>query len=469
VKTNKCRILYLPIEFKKREFLSKLLLACVAAKNEFVVIIGTQSKLRKVWRKLPKGIYFHKDILPARIEKKEFFDQIEYGNRFVALDEEGLLFDSEERYLKIRAHKATIDSLDFLFTWGKYHTDVLKKRYPDISRKLIQAGNPRIDLLRSEFRDVFSDQKKLIKKQYGKIILINSSFISCEYIGGDDERKKKFNDLKEINQEQAIIVYNTVYKQKEKLYKEFIKMIHELSFSFKDYTIVIRPHPVESSRRWKYDTRNFSNVDVVHGGNVIPYILASDMLIHNNCTTGIEAFLLEKPVITFAPFYVENNEYSISNNLSCKVESVSGLLEIARKIIAGEHYEHEKNLQRKKYLKQYISAIDSSLASERIVDALIKLDTEPQRLKLTYLYNLVRYCEIFYSLAKSSIEGLIEGKEAQERHKTGDISMDDVANGIKKFQKASGGFSTIKSKPLFRNSFIVMKKENFSTNVNQDC
>ena len=36
-------------------------------------------------------------------------------------------------------------------------------------------------------------------------------------------------------------------------------------------------------------------------GNVVPWLLACSMLIHNGCTTAVEGYILKRPVIAYVP------------------------------------------------------------------------------------------------------------------------------------------------------------------------
>ena len=73
--------------------------------------------------------------------------------------------------------------------------------------------------------------------------------------------------------------------------------------------IIVRPHPMEDFTSYERAFSSYPNIHVVHEGNIIKWLLAADIIIHNGCTSGIEGFLLEKPIISYLPlgFYRERN------------------------------------------------------------------------------------------------------------------------------------------------------------------
>lgn len=59
--------------------------------------------------------------------------------------------------------------------------------------------------------------------------------------------------------------------------------------------VIVRPHPSENIEIWKKYTKNYSKkIKIIRSGNVLSWILAAKLLIHNGCTTAIEALFLKK-------------------------------------------------------------------------------------------------------------------------------------------------------------------------------
>ena len=70
---------------------------------------------------------------------------------------------------------------------------------------------------------------------------------------------------------------------------------------FCNSTFIIRPHPVENESPYKQLEKQYRNIKVVQSGNVIPWLYAATAVLHSGCTTGIEAYLINKPAIAYVP------------------------------------------------------------------------------------------------------------------------------------------------------------------------
>jgi surface carbohydrate biosynthesis protein len=449
MKLKNRKLLYLPIEIKQRELLGKILLGCYASNNGFFAILGKQGVLRKIWKKNSPGIFFHKDTFPSRVLKKDFSEQIPYGNKFVALDEESLIIPDEQRYLNFRASKPTIDILDYMFLWGDHQRDVLRSRYKDVDSKLVVSGNPRLDLLSDRFRKIFYKERDLINNKFGKIILINSNGISTASIWKEDILiKKRGYSTKEHK------------NYKEKLYKAYISAIKYLSQNFSDYTIIIRPHPVEKAEKWRNDTQNIPNVRIIKDGSVTPYILSASIVIHNNCTTGIEAFMLDVPVVSYIPFDNDKSNYSIyetiPNQISFVVKNEEELVDTIKNLITHRHNYDTEIQSRKKWLQYYLTNIDEqSFSSEIIVDYLNLVCAPICDLEINIGVTLNRKMNFLYSKMKFFGEIALKGKMEAQRHKSEDISYKEVLKYVYLFQRAYSKFQNVHCVPYYDNSFVL--------------
>ena len=58
-------------------------------------------------------------------------------------------------------------------------------------------------------------------------------------------------------------------------------MVPEVGSKLPDRTLIVRPHPNERSEPWIAAAAGHDNIEVVHDGNVIPWLLAADVLLHN--------------------------------------------------------------------------------------------------------------------------------------------------------------------------------------------
>ena len=114
---------------------------------------------------------------------------------------------------------------------------------------------------------------------------------------------------------------------------------------------------------------------VTNEGNVLPWLIATKALIHNGCTTGIEAYAMSVPTIAYRATideYYDDIYYHLPNSLSHQCFNLDQLQDTVGKILAGKLGAINGDEQRILF-KRYFAAQDGPLACERITDVLEKL------------------------------------------------------------------------------------------------
>ncbi|MGN8645706.1 surface carbohydrate biosynthesis protein [Gracilibacillus sp. HCP3S3_G5_1] len=297
------RWLYLPIEVKVRELDAKLLLSYYAIHQGYQVIIGDLPTVAETAANYPSGIYFAKGG-PKGFRKRMVTNAVENGQTVVELDEEGLLIDPKQ-YIRDRMRKDILQLVEHEYCWGEYQKQVISNAYPDMAYKCHIVGNPRFDLLKPKFHYLYQQEVKNLQREYGEFILVNTRFSLYNSVKGKKD---------------------TVFVQHIKeLYESFLEMIKQTSKHFPHVNIVIRPHPAENILSYRKVFQNNPNVHVVHEGGIIKWLLAAKIIIHNGCTSGIEAFLLDKPVIVYLPF--ETKEIELPNLLGFRARTIATIFD----------------------------------------------------------------------------------------------------------------------------------------------
>ena len=279
----------IPIEVKVRDCDSRLLLASEAINNGFNVIAGDQRQIVKHIDNLPRSIYYDKS---ASKNKINFFNKLtKRGFIIVSLDEEGLCcVNNREKYLGQRVSEETLKLIEKQFTWGKTEINVLISKYPHFKTKFSSTGNPRIDLLRENFRSIYKNKIIEIKKEYGDYLIFNSSF-TVNHKLGKENLITLWKNLGRIETNQDKIFYENRTKFFERTFIQFVKLIIETAKTFPKKNIIVRPHPAEDDQFWLDLSKKYKNIHIRKDGNVYPWIMAADIVIHSSCTTGIEAYI----------------------------------------------------------------------------------------------------------------------------------------------------------------------------------
>lgn len=369
---SKRKWLLLPIETKARELASKILFACVGAEKGFGVIIGAKSIVRGKQAVLPRGAFIEKSIAPGSmplIAKAQA-----NHNRVSAWCEEGLIYLSRDDYKQRRVDLESFKAVDYFFTWGQHQADDVSAIVGQPDKKIILSGNPRFDLLRPEIRGVFAKNAQAIKDKYGRIILLNTKFASVNLNSEVSNYLAYLKSLGKIKTKEQEELFTRFIDLNKKLFPIFLGLVPVLAEKYKDYTIVIRPHPSENHAPWLAKAKDHDNVKVIFEGNANEWILASELMIHNNCTTGVEAFMLEKPAISYRPVIDEVVEHPLPNVLSYQAYKQDELLSLIDDILTNKDVIKKDRVEQNKEAAKYIANIDGRLASDIIVDALSSLD-----------------------------------------------------------------------------------------------
>jgi surface carbohydrate biosynthesis protein len=443
--------IYLPVETKVRELYGKLFLACVAAKNGFDVIVGSKKDVKMRVGFLPKGIYFTFGLALnfAKNSKK----LKEKGHKVVAIDEEGLVTLNDELYLRYRVSKETLNATDMIFCWGKKQASLVREKSKETDCGVFITGNPRFDLLRPECQSIFNSDVEKIKEKYGKIILINTNFGHANHFSGEQfaiRSLKKKGWMNNLEDEKYFL--RRIEWQKE-IYIKFLEMIPELSEKFKNYSIIIRPHPSENHDNWKKIEKNYKNVFVINSGNVIPWIISANLLIHNGCTTAIEAFLLGVKAVAYRPLIINDLESELPNKISTQAISIKELINISNRVLS-KNINPDDNLK-KEYLGNYLSGTDSYTASERIISILksnVSFDGKKINKLALLLFEFLNYCK------KATNKFLKkEDKNNYQLHKVPELTKKEVEDIISNLSKIDKEFLNLKVEKIGETCIHIYK------------
>ncbi len=381
---NTSRSIIIPVENQVRELDAKLLLALIAARRGFRSFIGSRRELEFRIPLLPRSIYLAKSMTARSLKMFRIMTLI--GHRIAAWDEEALVHPPEEIYFSRRLHREAIKYVPDLFAWGEENAE-LWRRYPHLPDKtrIHLTGNPRGDMLRPELRKLFTHEAQKLKAEHGKYLLINTnfSFVNpfCPDQGLIQEGKTDDQGRPVYGRVAAGMDHDFVmrlYHHKKDVFNSFKEMLPRLSEVFKDLTIILRPHPVEKPDIYHELAESSHNIKVLNKGNVIPWILGCEAVIHNGCTTGVEAYMLEVPAISFMAAgdkMLDDGFYMLPNRLSHQCRDFDSLCETINAVLSNRTGAASGE-ERHRLMAHYLASQDGPLACELIVDALEKIADE---------------------------------------------------------------------------------------------
>jgi surface carbohydrate biosynthesis protein len=442
-------LLLIPVENQVRELDPKLLLACLAAQRGFSSVIGSRREMEFGIDAFPKSIYLSKSMT---IRSLLFFRVAsKFGHQIITWDEEALVHLPPETYFSRRLDPRAIRYVSHLFAWGEDNAD-LWRQYPHMPRgiPIHVTGNPRSDMLRPEIRPFYENEVEKIRDTYGNFILVNTNFNHVNAFGPDMNlfkpvsipgQKPKFGRAaRGMSREYA----EGFRDHKQSIFEDFKQMIPQLDRAFPDYNIVVRPHPTESQEVYRQIADRCERVAVTNEGNVVPWLMATRALIHNGCTTGVEAYTMEVPAISYRASvneYYDNGFYRLPNRLSHQCFSFEELRQHLQHILDGKLGAANGD-ERQTLVRRYLAAQDGPLACERMVDVLERIaqessvETEESAGKRFEQWLVERGLHLAKSV-KSKLPGSHNRPEFQ-RHRYPGIAPEQLQERIARFQKLLG-------------------------------
>lgn len=377
------RSLIIPVENQVRELDAKLLLACIAARHGFSVIIGSRLEISFHIGAFPPSIYLAKSMTARSLKMFRIMRQL--GHLIAGWDEEALIHPPAETYFTRRLSPESITHVSHLFAWGEENAELWRQYYflpPDVPIHL--TGNPRGDMLRPEMQPFFAEEAEQLRREHGDFLLINTNF---SFVNAFYPDQNLFQPLKNPGEKprfgRAAVGMDRHFAEglrdhKQAVFESFQQLIPRLEQEFPELTIIVRPHPVENPAIYHQLAAGCQRVKVINKGNVIPWLLASRAVIHNGCTTGVEAYIMQVPALSYQengdPEY-DNGFYRLPNALSYQCFDFAGLRETISSILAGK-IRAAGGPERHALMAGYLASQDGPLASQRIVAVLEKIVQE---------------------------------------------------------------------------------------------
>jgi surface carbohydrate biosynthesis protein len=369
---RRCQRLYLLIEESDREFDSRCLIAAVAARRDMEVIIGSQWAIWERLESLPTGVILFKGN--NRVQATNMHRAKRAGHLVASIEEEVLgLADETE----IRHHYAEgiHDCCDLFLVQGRFQATCLERHFPDAADRIKIAGNPRVDLLREPFRAALQAQAAELREQHGEFVLLNTNFGGINPAHGDSltfyNRNLQVGMVDPSRTDERVYFQDRMRWERDNA-RMLIAFAWTLHITRPDIKIILRPHPAERMERWHRFLGPNSPAVIIREGGHLPWTLASAVMVHTGCTTGLEAALLKKPALSLVPGENPWHGSAVSNVANPTARTID---EALARVIAQLDGETPTLLDEMRVLdfSRYIDDCDGALSADRVTDALQEL------------------------------------------------------------------------------------------------
>lgn len=302
------------IDSPRRDLEWRLILAKKLSDRGVSSFLGSAHKVRKSYAKTGGVLVGRLGGTSGRSKfDKIFLEEINnsQGRIFYFHDEGGAFkVNDYERETKLAYPSELFEkkAIHKVYFWGQAQYDLFEGSSWIDKGKIL--GCPRFDIYAQDY------SKADIKDTTKSYILINSRFsnvntvpddptalskrmyeIRCE--GGESERRSR---------EEIISSMYKRWKVSAKDFVEFTEMVANICLCFPELRFKFRPHPAENEDWYVKNFENLDNLTVEKEGDVHRVMRDAMLVIHSECTTGLEAELLGKPHINFVPFPCDEGE-----------------------------------------------------------------------------------------------------------------------------------------------------------------
>ena len=346
---HKRNILF-PVETINRELDLRLFLAAMCVEKDNRIFIGQHNVIDRLVRRMIGGIYLGKHIfkeLFPRVNVEYYLNLKKRHFKYIHLDEEGAIYtggeDNWHKELRERLNPNYLTADDYICTWGKYQAEFYKAKQPACEANIKVTGHPRFDLYKPFYSDFFSEETNRLREKYGEFILINSNLsFANNGLGIADTFSPRLNYNPADNEKRTVFL--DYWAHVTQVLVNFIRLINRLSIEFPEFKIIVRHHPAEDRSLYDIIFKDFKNVLPLHEGSVTPWLLACRVLIHDGSTTGVEAYLGNKPVITFKSIEHKAHDLFLPDSASVKCYGEDQVVEQVKSVINQKNHNNETDL-----------------------------------------------------------------------------------------------------------------------------
>jgi surface carbohydrate biosynthesis protein len=449
------RPLYLPLESQTRELDAKVLLALTAYERGYQPLIGYKVSLHHLLWRLPRGVYFAHS---ARQNKPDAFKAFHgFGHQIVVLDEEALVRQTDEMFLRKHGVGA-FDNVSLLMTWGEDDADLWRRSGRSASARLAVTGNPRIDLLRPDMRAFHKANIDDIRARFGDYVLLNTNFPTVNHYL---ERQEGIWLAGSAADERTIQEKNDFLVHKRTIFERFKVLAPAIAAAIAPLRLVIRPHPSENPQPWIDAVNGMDNVSVAWDGSVAPWLMAARVLVHNGCTSAVESSVVGTTVLSYRPVHSEILDNPLTNGVGIQCFDDEALLTSLRGILADGPIAPTQ--AQTALLEHHIAATSGRSASERILDALDALPqpshgSETMRQVKNLAMKLTRWRRRRSDTPDKPARQSRRQENSYVSHKFPDLTAEAIDERIARFHAANSRFAGVRAKRIMRNVFSLTRE-----------
>lgn len=294
-----------PIETQSRELDYKLILAHYCSTNYGVrSYLGSVPSIHSNINQFKNGLYFSKTIFsrPKQSGNIAFYKKVKsLGFDIAYLHEEGGVWNGGEKDWVQTLNKmydlSIFDHNDLVLLWGEWQKQAEENRNAK-KIPLHVTGSPRFDLLK-EYQFFYQKEVNELKNKYGDYVLISGKYTIANH--GENYHKA----TEDVTRWHGDYSHNLrkFYKLTQLTANKMFSMVELVAYcalKLPKTTFIFRPHPSERLETYHDLFSRIDNVKIIREGSANKYILGSKALIHDGCTTALEAVNAGIPILNYS-------------------------------------------------------------------------------------------------------------------------------------------------------------------------
>jgi hypothetical protein len=197
--------------------------------------------------------------------------------------------------------------------------------------------------------------------------------------------------------------------------------------------------------------------------------MASKVLLHNGCTTAVEAAALGVPTVTYQPVQAPSFDYNLPNSVSRQALTEEDVRVQIQAVLDGEQgkptpYDIEQILSR------HLASQSGPLGSDRIIDVLSQSDRLGNRqVRVSNPHYIANYMRAQARSAIKRLNTLRKDHWNSARYHSQrfpDISAAEINERIGRFGSVLGRFDDVIATPVSSHVFRIDRKDRINRKGN---
>lgn len=307
------------------------------------------------------------------------------------LDTEGIGGKNADQFASMVKSAGCPELVDLYCVWGQAQYAAFL-RQGTVSAALLHAtGCPRFDFCAPPWRAALPEPP--VRSGY---VLINTNFPTVNPRFSENSSAEEESMVKAGFSRQFARQFITDGRQ---AYQNTLDMAIKLAKHFSGVQFVLRPHPFENIG--SYDSfAALPNAKVIQSGTSLEWISGARLLVHQNCSTAIEATLLNVEPVSMEWFNTPSLRLEAATRVSREARGEVEMLELVRQGIEDQMppLPSETGEFRREIISDLYTAVDGA-SSARVSEAVLGTIAAAERGELPAAH----------ALSALSLRGLVAG------------------------------------------------------------